>query len=78
MRVSANSLAFLPTFELNVMKHFKEHSENFAVNGLSLVVWGLGRSIFTAAAQVESLVWELRSHIKPTACHSQKEQEHLL
>ena len=32
--------------------------------GSSLVVWWLGFSTFTAAAQVKSLVWELRSHFK--------------
>ena len=30
----------------------------------SLVVWWLGFSAFTAVAWVQSLIWELRSHIK--------------
>ena len=32
--------------------------------GSSLVVWWLRLGTFTAVAWVQSLVWELRSHIK--------------
>ena len=50
-------------------KVFKECGEI----GSSLMVQWLGLSTFTLEAQVQSLVWELKSHIKPlTVHHGQK------
>ena len=40
--------------------------------GSSQVVWCLGFGALIAVAQVRSLVWELRSHIKPPSRGAQK------
>ena len=43
--------------------------------GSSLVAQWLGLSAFTAAAWVQSLVWELRSHIKPLHATAKKKKK---
>ena len=45
-------------------------------NQHSLVVWWLGLSAFTIVALVQSLVWELRSHIKPLQATAKKKRNH--
>ena len=45
------------------------HTQKTAQFGSSLVVSWLGLSVFTAAAQVQSLDWELRSPHQATARH---------
>lgn len=47
-------------------------SEDRSRLGGSLVVSWLGFGAFTAVAQVQSLVWELRSHIKPLHAMAEK------
>ena len=43
--------------------------------GSSLVVYWLGFSAFTAAAWVQSLAWELRSHINHATAKKQKQNK---